>query len=264
MEKSNELKIVIEIIKEAGAILLHYYDKELTVSLKDNNTPVSEADIAADKFILKKLREHFSYPILSEESVDDKNRLGQEFVWIVDPLDGTKDFIEKTGEFTVVIGLVQNNLPLLGVVYRPTTKELWYAEKGQGAFREVNGVKKRIMVSGIKSISEAKFAVSNLDSQNPDFFMDKIGARNRTKVGSAALKICKIAQGEYDAFFVLKSRMSEWDDCAPGIILAEAGGALSDAFGNPLLYNQENVSRSKGTVANNGILHQELIEKIHP
>jgi 3'(2'), 5'-bisphosphate nucleotidase len=263
MEKSNELKIAIEIAKEAGAILLQYYDKELVISSKDDDTPVSDADIASNNLIIKRLKEHFLYPILSEESVDDKNRLGQEFVWIVDPLDGTKNFIEKNGEFTVVIGLVRNNQPIMGVVYRPTTKELYYAEKGKGAFREVNGDAKRIRVSGTKSIPEAKFAVSKFNYQDSDF-MDKIGVINRTEVGSAALKICKVAQGEYDAFFVLKSRTSEWDDCAPGLILAEAGGTLSNVFGDSLLYNQENVSRPKGTVANNGIFHKELIKKIHP
>lgn len=263
MEKSDELKIAIEIVKEAGAILLQYYDKELIVSLKDNNTPVSDADIAADDLIIKRLKENFTYPILSEESVDDKNRLGKEFVWIVDPLDGTKDFIQKTGEFTVVIGLVQNDQPIMGVVYRPTTKELYYAEKNKGAFIEVDGNEKRIVVSKSESISSARFTVSKSDFSNSDF-MDKIGATNRTRVGSAALKICKVAQGEYDAFFVLKSKMSEWDDCAPGIILSEAGGILSNVFGGLLLYNQENVLRTKGTMANNGILHKELIKKIYP
>jgi len=262
-EKSAELKIAIEIAKEAGAILLQYYGKELVISSKDNNTPVSDADIASNDLIIKRLKENFSYPILSEESADDKSRLGQEFVWIVDPLDGTKNFIEKNGEFTVVIGLVRNNQPIMGVVYRPTTKELYYAEKGQGAFREVNGDEERIGVSKIKSIPEAKFIASKLDSRDSDL-MDKIGVINKTKVGSAALKICKVAQGEYDAFFVLKSKTSEWDDCAPGLILVEAGGTLSDVFGEPLSYNQEDVARPKGTVADNGIFHKELIEKIHP
>ena len=146
MEKSNELKIAIEIAKEAGELLLQYYDTELSIETKENNTPVSNADLATNDFILKKLREHFPYSILSEESVDDNNRLGKEFVWLVDPLDGTKDFIEKTGEFTVVIGLVQNNQLIMGVVYRPTTKELYYAQKGKGAFMEVGGIEKRITV----------------------------------------------------------------------------------------------------------------------
>lgn len=261
MEKSDELKLAIAIAKEAGAILLQYYDKELTVSLKDNNTPVSDADIAANDLIIKRLKEHFPYPILSEESADDKARLGQKLVWIVDPLDGTKDFIAKNGEFTVAIGLVQNNQPIMGVVYRPTTKESYYAAQGQGAYIEVHGIAKRIVVSGTKSIAEAEFVVNKLDAQNSDF-MDKIGARHSTRVGSAALIICKVAQGEYDACFKLTPRLSEWDDCAAGIILTEAGGALSDASGNPLLYNQKNVARVKGTVADNGLLHKELIEKI--
>lgn len=262
-KKSDELKIAVEIAKEAGDVLLQYYNKELVVSSKENNTPVTDADIAVDHLIIKRLKENFSYSILTEESADDKNRLVSEFVWIVDPLDGTKDFIDKNGEFTVAIGLVRNSEVILGVVYRPTTKELYFAEKGKGAYKEVNGEEKRIMVSGVKSISEAKFLVSKSDARNYDF-MDKIGAINRTRVGSSALRICKVAEGEYDGYFVLRSRVFEWDDCAPKIILTEAGGILTNVFGDSLLYNQEDVSRIKGIMANNGLLHKELIEKIQP
>jgi fructose-1,6-bisphosphatase/inositol monophosphatase family enzyme len=129
---------------------------------------------------------------------------------------------------------VENGLPILGVVYRPTTQELYYAQKRSGAFKEVKGVSQRIFVSKLTSISNAKFVVSKLDDKHSGY-MNRIGVVNRTRVGSAALKICKVAQGEYDAYFVLKARMSEWDDCAAEIILSEAGGTLSNVFGDPML-----------------------------
>jgi len=148
-------------------------------------------------------------------------------------------------------------------VYKPTTKELYYAQKGGGAFMEINGGEKRITVSETKSIIEAKFVVSRMSQEHSEY-MQQMGIINTTTVGSAALKICKVAQGEYDAYFVLKSKMSEWDDCAAGIILSEAGGTLSDVFGYPMAYNQENVLRTKGTVATNKNLHKELLKKIYP
>jgi 3'(2'), 5'-bisphosphate nucleotidase len=262
-ENSEELKIAIETAREAGQILLQYYDTDLTVETKENNTPVSNADYAADNFIVKNLKTHFSYPILSEESVDDEERLRAEKVWIVDPLDGTKDFIAKTGEFTVCIALVENNQPILGVVYRPTTRELFYAQKGSGSFRELDGNAERLSASACDLISDAKFIVSKLNDKHAAF-MDRIGAKNRVRVGSAALKVCKVAQGEYDAYFILNPKLSEWDDCAAGLILTEAGGEVSDVFGNPLPYNQKNVSRVKGILASNKNLYKELLKRIAP
>lgn len=263
MNRNKELETAIWIAKAAGSILLQHYNTELNISVKDNNTFITNADNAANDFIIKELHENFPYPILSEESVDDRKRLGAEKVWVVDPLDGTNDFINKTGEFTVAIGLLQNNQPVIGVVYRPTTQELFYAQKGEGAFMDMEGHTKRLAVSQSNSVSEARFASSYTDEKYSNF-MKRIGAENLVRVGSAALKICKIAQGEYDAFFVIKSRMSEWDDCAPGLILTEAGGTLSDIFGNPLLYNQKNISRNRGTLASNKNIYKELLQKISP
>ncbi len=263
MQKYDELQIAIDTARKAGSILLQHYGTELDIKTKENNTPVSNADHAANDFIIKNLTAHFPYPILSEESVDDKKRLHMEKVWVVDPLDGTKDFIEKTGEFTVAIGLVENNQPILGVVYRPTTQELFYAKKEGGSFREVEGKPQKLSVTTTGSVSDAKFVISKLDSKHTGY-MDRIGAVNRMRVGSAAYKICKVAQGEYDAYFVIKSRMSEWDDCAAGLILAEAGGVLSDIFGNSLLYNQDNTSRTRGTIASNKNLYTNLLQKIDP
>jgi len=260
---NDELKITIETAKEAGSILLQYYGTELNIETKENDTPVSSADYASNDFIIKNLKNHFPYPILSEESVDNKERLHTEKVWIIDPLDGTKNFIEKTGEFTVAIGLVENNRPTMGVVYRPTTQEMFYSYRGGGAFREIKGEVQRLSVTISDSVPDAKFVTSKLNNKHTAY-MDRIGAIKRTRIGSAAYKICKVAEGEYDAYFVIKSRMSEWDDCAAGLILTEAGGLLSDIFGNPLLYNQENISRTKGILASNKNLHKNLLGRIAP
>lgn len=254
-----ELNAAIKIAKEAGDILLAYYGKNINITEKENKTPVTEADIAADKFIRESLKKQFSYPILSEETVDNKKRLKSNLIWIVDPLDGTRNFIEKTGQFTVVIGLAQNERPVLGVVYQPTTKKLYFSRKGSGAFVEQNNAARKISVSDISEISKTKLVTSHIDK-----CMRKIGLAKIEYIGSLALKGCLIAEGQYDAYFTIQSKMSEWDTCAPELIITEAGGKVSDIRGNTLLYNQIDVLRSKGVIMDNGFMHNKLIKKIQP
>ncbi|KKT91841.1 MAG: Inositol monophosphatase [Candidatus Jorgensenbacteria bacterium GW2011_GWA2_45_13] len=258
---NKELKLAIETAEEAGAILLQYYGTNLDVSIKDNNTPVSNADIAANNFIIEKLSANFPYPILSEESADNQDRLHSYKIWIVDPLDGTRDFIGKTGEFAIEIALVQTGEPILGVVYAPVTKELFWAEKGRGAYRKTDAGVQTLKVSKIDSFSEARFTIPTLSPEQISA-MEDMGAKNRTRVGSIALKMCRIAQGEYEAYFFPTSRTAEWDDCGAGVILTEAGGALSDLFGKPLLYNQPSAKRTRGIVASNGVLHSEILKRV--
>ncbi len=126
---------IIKIAIEAGNIAMQFYDKEYTIEQKQNKTPVTEADIAVNNFLMDKLS-RYNYPILSEEIEDDfENRKKANFVWIIDPLDGTSDFIQKTGEFSIMIGLVnKEGESIFGIVYAPVLNELYYAEKNKGAF----------------------------------------------------------------------------------------------------------------------------------
>lgn len=261
MNLSNELRVAMQIARGAWELLLKWYAADQNVTIKENDTPVGDADFAANDYIIRYLTESFSYPILSEESADDLRRVQAEKIWIVDPLDGTEDFISQTWQFTVAIALLDNGKPIAWVVYRPTTWEIYYAERGQWAFLEVRGETKKLFVSKTSSIPEGKFVTGKLNDAYASY-LDQKKIINRTRLWSAALTICKVAQGEYDGYFKLKTRMSEWDDCAAGLILSEAGGKLSDAMGQPLLYNQENVTRTQGLVATNWSLHAEMISII--
>ncbi|TSD02986.1 MAG: inositol monophosphatase [Parcubacteria group bacterium Athens0714_16] len=261
MEISKELQIVIDIIKKAGDILLEYYKKDYPVFEKDNKTPVTEADFSSEKFICEELRKNFDYPILSEETVNDKNRLQSEFVWIVDPLDGTKDFISGSGEFTVVIGLSRKQTPFLGAVYRPTTKELYFAETGNGAYlQKYNNEPIRLSVSNVNIFTESKIVSSHFNDEF-EKVIEQINPKSKTRVGSVALKACLIAEGKFDAYFYFGSRMSEWDTCASEVIVKEAGGNISDLFGKQRLYNQSDTVRRNGVIISNGLLHDKLIDK---
>ena len=158
---SNELKNATDIVKEAGRILLEYYHQDYKIEFKKGDGPVTEADKASNDFIISRLRE--LYPddgILSEESKDDFKRLEKERVWSVDPMDGTREFIDKVGQFAAMIGLVENGKSVLGVVYQPTTDTLFSAVKGQGAFLIRKGEKSQRKVYDFSDPSRMRLVVS--------------------------------------------------------------------------------------------------------
>lgn len=136
-DKIPELDIAIKAAIEAGKAILEIYQKDYKTSTKNDNSPITDADLKSNE-VIKKILSQTKHWILSEEDKDDLRRLSQETIWIVDPLDGTSDFIDKTGEFTVMISLIKNKKPILGVIGWPTGKTLFAAQKGSGAFKFSN------------------------------------------------------------------------------------------------------------------------------
>ena len=141
-----EIEIAMDASIKAGNVIMEIYGKEFSSKLKSDNSPITEADIKSNQ-IIKEILTNTDYPILSEEDNDNEMRLNHEKVWIVDPLDGTTDFVNRTGEFTVMIALVSNKKPILGVINWPTKNTLFVAQKGSGAFRFSNDQRTRIAVS---------------------------------------------------------------------------------------------------------------------
>ncbi len=135
--KIPELDIAIQAAKEAGNAILEIYQENFKISKKSDDSPITEADLKSNE-IIKKILSQTEHVILSEEDRDDQIRLSKDTIWIVDPLDGTSDFIDKTGEFTVMIALIKNGKPILGVINWPTEKTFFVAQKGSGAFRYSN------------------------------------------------------------------------------------------------------------------------------
>jgi len=133
-----EVRLAIQAALEAGKTVMNVYNQEFSSTLKNDNEPLTEADVKSNQ-IIQKIISDSGYPILSEESVDDKKRLDSKKIWIIDPLDGTTDFVNRTGEFTIMIALVENNKPILGIIYWPTEEKLFLAQKGQGAFQQNQG-----------------------------------------------------------------------------------------------------------------------------
>lgn len=236
--------------KDAGAILLKYYKSHYDIRDKGYHNPVTTADYASDRFLKETLMDAYpDYGWLSEETADSPERHNKDRVWVVDPLDGTKEFIEGIPHFVVSIALVENSQPILGVLYNPITEELFAAEKGEGA--TLNG--KSITCS--KEINLANCVVLKSRSETRkglwDPYKDKF--KEFRSIGSVAYKLGLMSANKADLFVALRTKY-EWDICAAHCIILESRAILLDLNGNDIRYNRENVVISPGIIAGNPIL----------
>jgi 3'(2'), 5'-bisphosphate nucleotidase len=248
---------------EAGARILDVYGSSDTgLERKADGSPLTRADLAANEAILAQLREAFpDTPVLTEEAIDNPARLSSRWVWIVDPLDGTKEFLSRNGEFTVNIALTEAGAPVLGVVLIPVTGELYCAARGRGAFLERPGEAPRpLAVSARRSLGDMVAAVSRSHSDVATAaLLERCGFASVRARGSS-LKGCMIAAGEADVYFRL-GPTNEWDICAMHAVIEGAGGVLTDLDGSPMRYNRP-VTLNRGFVASNGAIHDRLVEMV--
>ncbi len=263
----RELEVARAAARAAGKLVLERYgDDDLPVRLKPDQSPVTAADEASNTLIVDRLRAAFpDDAILSEESPDDPARFGHRRVWIVDPLDGTRDFIAKTGEFCVLIGLTIDGLPVLGVAYQPICDALYYARRGGGAFLESGGTVQRLTASKRSGPGEVRVGISRL---NPDEGLGKClaaaGLAPRAVQMGASVKHLALARGDLDAVLNLSPGEQEWDTCATEVILVEAGCTATDGDGHPFRYNQKDLYRRRGSVASNGLCHPLMLRVMAP
>ena len=232
---------VQQIALEAGEAILTVYAKDFAVEYKADTSPLTEADRAAHQCITKQLSELTpTIPILSEEGIlaDVETRKAWSAYWLIDPLDGTKEFVKRSGEFTVNIALIRQHTPVLGVVYAPVTKTLFFASKGNGAwvtraatpspiFAKQSLDPKSINIAGSRSHGTAKL----------DDFVATFPHASVKSMGSS-LKICMVAEGAAD-IYPRFGPTSEWDTAAAHCVVNEAGGLLVDLNMQPLQYNRK-------------------------
>ena len=263
----KELQVLKKVIKQAGEAALSYYGAKLDNRIKikhdgENQSPVTQADLIAEKAIFQGLKE-FGYGILSEETLDDKSRYNNKRVWVIDPLDGTKDFIQQTGEFSILIGLVENGKPIMGVVYQPIEKKLYFAVKGQGTYVELgDGSTQQLQVSKIDNLAEMKMFVSRNHLMPAEVELSEKYGIEKMTCGSAGLKISKIAAGEAEIYINSSDRTGEWDICAGDIIIKEAGGMITDLDGNEFEYNRKDNINRNGFLVTNGKLQGSILEEL--
>ena len=258
--KIPELDIAIKAAMEAGNAILEIYQKDYKTSTKNDDSPITDADLKSNE-VIKEILSQTKHWILSEEDKDDLQRISQETIWIVDPLDGTSDFIDKTGEFTVMISLIKNKKPILGVIGWPTENTLFVAQKGSGAFRFSNEKWEKISVSKISEVPKCRTVGSRHHlSEKEKSFIKKLGIEDFTSIGSS-LKVGKISSGEAEAYITTTNKMKEWDSAASYCIISEAGGKMTDMLGNDLTYNNKDVYHQNGILVTNGLVHNKIIEE---
>ena len=258
-----ELEVAMHLARQAGSAIMAHYRSKLSVEYKEGDEPVTAADRAADETIRAGLLAQFPGDgLLSEESADDPTRLDRERVWIVDPLDGTADFIDQTGDFAIQIALTVLGRPVLGVVYQPVQDVLFHARRGHGAFRLRGRERSRLQVSGVSDPAHMCLVASR--SHYSPFIRaarEALGIEEVQQAGSVGVKVGLLAQGACD-LYLSTNVCKEWDLCAPHILLLEAGGTFTNLCGEDLVYNQPGVQSCHGLAASNGRAHAEILETL--
>lgn len=270
----QELQEILAIARSVGwgasYLLRAYYhgeinDGNLEIQNKKDG-PVTAADLAVDRYILDRLQSNLGdgdFGYITEETYKQQpQQLMQDWVWIIDPLDGTRDFIEKTGEYAIHIALIKNHRPILAVVAYPEAEKIYYATLGDGAFVETrNGSVTRSKVSKRRQLADLTFVVSrNHRGERFNYLLEKLDCKNQKYIGSVGCKIAAIIEQQADIYISLsgKSAPKDWDFAAPELILTESGGQFTHFDGSPLQYNQGDVSQWGGILASNGSFHAEL------
>lgn len=263
-EFTREIEVAIQLAREAGAAALGHYGSTVSEE-KEDGSPVTAADYAANAVIAAGLREVFpDDAILSEESRDDRHRLEARRVWIVDPLDGTREFLARNGEFAIMIGLVDEGVPVLGVVYLPDGDVLFQAVVGQGTYVDRNGGVERLRPGradpgALRMVSSRSHGDSLIDR-----IRDALGVTDVGRSGSVGIKCSLVATGQRDLYVHPVSYLREWDTCAPEVILREAGGSVSDCLGSPLEYNKPDTQQPHGILATAPGIHNTVLDVVRP
>ncbi|ERJ12583.1 3'(2'),5'-bisphosphate nucleotidase CysQ family protein [Haloplasma contractile] len=247
MKYEQELYVAKQAAILAGTEIMKIYNTEFDVEMKEDESPVTNADIAANEIILSKLKEKFpNYAYLSEESVDDVSRIDEDLCFIIDPIDGTKEFVNRNGEFTVNIALAYKGEVVVGVIYAPVLEELYYASKENGAYK----VKEREITQLKVSDRDKDLRIAKSRSHGSEL-VEQLLNENRNKISKeftvgSSLKGCFLAAGIVDSFYRFGMGTKEWDVAAMSIIVLEAGGVFKDLNGDSFKYNKEDVYNRNG------------------
>lgn len=238
-EPSRFLEPVIALSIEAGRKILEIYDSDFRVGFKQDDSPLTAADLASHHCLLEGLQDLSTlYPVLSEESADlpFEERSAWETYWLIDPLDGTKEFVKRNGEFTVNVALVHQHVPVLGVVYAPALDTCYFASEGCGAFKRIGNEEPHQIY--VRSRAPEHLTVVGSRSHQTEglaTFLSRLGDYQLKSIGSS-LKLCWVAEGEADLYPRI-GLTSEWDTAAAQCVVEAAGGAVTDLKGERLRYN---------------------------
>jgi myo-inositol-1(or 4)-monophosphatase len=257
-----EITIMEEAAIAAGKVIMQYFreGQQVTntaeVRHKSLNNPLTKADLEADRLLNKMLLEaRPDYGWLSEETIDNPDRLTRNRVWVVDPIDGTKEFIVGLPQFAVSIGLVEDGKPIAACVHNPAVGEIFLAVLGEGTTLN----KQPIQTSPRTQLTGARCLASRSETKRGDWdvFKDEF---DLTIMGSIAYKLALVSAGRYDTTFTLTPK-NEWDFCAGELLVTEAGGQVTHKDGTNCHYNKKN-PRVTSLLASNGSIHSNLLKRL--
>ena len=252
------LSDTITVTRAAGAVIMNYFRDSFSVTDKSPDNPVTDADLAADRLLHEQLMA--LYPEagwLSEETVDSPERLNKEYVWVVDPLDGTKEFVMGIPEFAVSVALVRNGAPELAVIFNPASDELFHAQRGKGAFSGSGAAR----VSDQARLRAARVDASRSERKRGEFVPFEALVQVKT-VGSIAYKLARVGAGLADATWS-RGPKNEWDICAGVLVVNEAGGRCVDLDDQNFTFNRPS-TKVNGIIATNGHVHEEVLLTLAP
>jgi 3'(2'), 5'-bisphosphate nucleotidase len=262
--RQHEIEVASRLAREAGTAIMDVYATSFAVSYKGPNDPVTEADKRANEVVVDGIRNAFPKDsIVAEETSDRSGALNKGRVWYIDPLDGTREFIKKNGEFCVMIGLAVDGQAQLGVVYGPVEQVLFVGITDQTAWKELNGARTTLSVSNVTTPKELRLAVSRSHrSALIDEFRTRTGIVREIRYGSVGLKVGLVAERKADVYIETSGISSAWDTCGPEAILRGAGGHFTDMIGKPLQYGGHDLHNRHGLVATNGACHDFVITNL--
>ncbi len=255
MINTKQKKYLFSLLKDLGREIENIKIRKIKYVLKKDGSPLSEADSLVNNFLNEFINKTDFKNVISEENkkIDYLERASWDWFWLVDPIDGTKEFLNKSNDYTVNVALCFNKNPIFSVVYAPGRNELFYAEKGMGAHKNEAQI-------NIKQVIEKKINIvaskSHLNKETEDFIseLSKKYNINILQYGSS-LKICKVAEGKADIYPRFGPTM-EWDTCAAQLILEEAGGFMLSNKNEKLIYNKEDLLNPSFIAANDKIFYK--------
>ena len=256
MTKMNIEKIVRDLIDtflDAGEISINLRNSGLTKKIKSDNTPVSNGDLEVNEILTKKiLKLTAKIPIVSEETSENKSRNNLENFWLIDPIDGTNDYINNREEFTLNAALILDKIPAIGIIYAPSKKRLFFSYGHSNSYEFSND--KEVKLIDKKKVNNNVKAVSYSEKLKPDIlkFHQKFNVKSFDKMKSS-LKFCVVATGEFD-LYIAEARACEWDIAAGHAIVEHAGGKITDFEGNKILYGKPNFKNQSLIVKGKNIL----------
>lgn len=267
---ASVLEEMCAIAMGAAEIVLRVYRAgDMNVEYKIGDDPVTRADKEANSFIVERLSSAFpGVPVVAEESdvASYGDYMASPRAFFVDPLDGTRDFVARTNEFAVMVGLAEEGRAVAGVVVEPVTGNVYFGAVGFGAFcTSQAGATRPISVSSVHTCAAATVAVSRSHrSAAVDADLARLGARELRHYGSAGLKAIRVAEGVFDAYIHTSTSGYRWDACAPEAIVRAAGGIYTDAKGALVNYRSTNLENVTGVLAANPALHQDALGRLWP